>query len=315
MGQIAGRSQINRTFKLEGYQKMNDEERRTEDAVEKQNQKLQAIFGMADLRNGAVGLYNIGLSCCLNSLLQVFFMNRHFTMILRRIKVPFETMEQEASVPYQMLLLLEQMQRGRQKPVHPVNLARCLSMHNVKLFVLYDASQLFLILWNLMKNQITNVDLAESLTTLYTIQLQEFLVCQECLLETKKDSNMLMLPLPVLDFDSCPIRTLDDSLRSFFASEQLTDDNACHCDRCDRKTSCLQGRKVRALPQTLTLHLKRFCSKQGSRTRKISHSLSFPSSLDLSQILTPEQFHPDALEKDMIQPKNVPVPEKRLDTP
>lgn len=33
---------------------------------------------------GAIGLYNIGQSCCLNSLLQVFLMNIHFTGILRR---------------------------------------------------------------------------------------------------------------------------------------------------------------------------------------------------------------------------------------
>lgn len=32
----------------------------------------------------AIGLYNVGHSCCLNSLLQVFFMNIRFTRILRR---------------------------------------------------------------------------------------------------------------------------------------------------------------------------------------------------------------------------------------
>ncbi|KAJ6660042.1 hypothetical protein lerEdw1_018240 [Lerista edwardsae] len=206
MGQAGGRP--NRTLKLEGYQKMTaeaDEEKCTEDAVEKYNQKLKAIWGMADLRNG---------------------------------------------------FLHEQ------------------TLH-------YDPPA------------------AERLTALYTIRLQELLVCQECLLETKKDSNMLMLPLPMIDFDSCQIWTLEDSLRSFFATERLTDDSACCCERCDRRTSCLQGEsmKVRALPQTLTLHLKRFCSKRGNSTRKISHSLSFPKSLDFSQILTPEQFHSDALEK------------------
>lgn len=32
----------------------------------------------------AIGLYNVGQSCCLNSVLQVFLMNIHFTRILRR---------------------------------------------------------------------------------------------------------------------------------------------------------------------------------------------------------------------------------------
>ncbi|XP_053114614.1 ubl carboxyl-terminal hydrolase 18 isoform X2 [Hemicordylus capensis] len=301
MGLRIGRLQTKRsTLKLEEYQTMAveaEEEKRTEDTLEKRNEKLKAICGMADLRN-AVGLYNIGLTCCLNSLLQVFFMNRHFTTILRRIKVPLEAAEQKASVPYQMLLLLEQMQRGKRKSVHPSDLARCLSMYHVRLFVLYDASQLFLILWNLIQGQITNKDLVESLTALYSTQLQEFLVCQECLLETKKDSGMLVLPLPMFDCDSHLVRKLEDALRCFFASEQLTGDNMCVCEQCGKKTPSLQGMKVMALPQTLTLHLKRFCSKESNRTRKIGHSVSFPRSLDFSQILTPEQYCPDALEKD-----------------
>ncbi|XP_062990928.1 ubl carboxyl-terminal hydrolase 18 isoform X2 [Elgaria multicarinata webbii] len=301
MGQSAGRPKKSR-IKLDGYQTMAaetaEEEERTVDASEKRNEQLKAIYGMADLRNGAVGLYNIGLSCCLNSLLQVFFMNRHFTMLLRRIKVPFEAAEQKASVPYQMLLLLEQMQRGRQKSVHPLDLATCLSKHNVKLFVLYDASQLFLNLWNLIKSQINNADLVESLNQLYSIQLQEYIVCQKCSLEMKKDSHMPILPLPMFDFDSCLIKTLEDSLRCFFAPEQLTGENTCRCDQCDKKTPCLLGTKVISLPQTLTLHLKRFYSKEGSRTRKISHYLAFPQSLDFSQILKPEQHHLDAWEKD-----------------
>lgn len=41
---------------------------------------------------GAVGLYNVGQSCCLNSVLQVFLMNIHFTGILRRYH-PFELLE------------------------------------------------------------------------------------------------------------------------------------------------------------------------------------------------------------------------------
>lgn len=55
MGLVAARPEINRTLKLEGYQKMTaeaDEEKCTEDAVEKHSQKLKAIWGMADLRNG-----------------------------------------------------------------------------------------------------------------------------------------------------------------------------------------------------------------------------------------------------------------------
>nr|XP_056703386.1 ubl carboxyl-terminal hydrolase 18 [Euleptes europaea] len=307
MGQRVGRPERSKKIRLEEYQTMTaeveeeeeeEEAEHTKDAAQKLSQKLKAICGLADLRNEPVGLYNIGFSCCLNSLLQVFFMNRRFTAILRRIKVPYEAEEQKWSVPYQMLLLLEEMQQCRHKSVHPMCLANCLSKHRVRLFVLYDASQLFLILWNLIKSQITNLDLAESLTDLYTIRLREYLVCQKCSLETKKNSNMLMLPLPMFDYDSHRVKTLEDSLRCFFAPEHLTEDNVCYCERCDRKTACLKGMKVTHLPPTLTLHLKRFCSKHGDRTQKIGHYLSFPQNLDFSQILTREQYQPEAPEED-----------------
>uniref|UniRef100_A0A8C8SI94 USP domain-containing protein n=1 Tax=Pelusios castaneus TaxID=367368 RepID=A0A8C8SI94_9SAUR len=246
---------------------------------------------------GAVGLYNIGLSCCLNSLLQVFFMNTHFTMILRRIRVPKLHAEQRRSVPYQMLLLLEEMQRSKENAVHPQKLARCLTANNLKLFIQHDAAQLFLLLWNLIKNQITDCQLADWLSMLYTIQIQEYLVCQECSFETRRNSKMLTLPLPVLTHNSRQLNTLEDSLRCFFQSEQLTDNNMCLCEKCEKKTPCLQGMRLMCLPQTLTLHLNRFYFRKPNLTQKISFSLSFPQSLDFNQILTQEQCHSDAKEK------------------
>uniref|UniRef100_A0A803TIJ9 Ubiquitin specific peptidase 18 n=1 Tax=Anolis carolinensis TaxID=28377 RepID=A0A803TIJ9_ANOCA len=214
------------------------------------------------------------------------------------IKVPFDVDEQKASVPYQMLLLLEQMQQSKQKSVHPMNLVQCLSKHDVKLFVLYDAAELFLILWNLIKDQITSTDLAERLTHQYTIRLKEHLTCQECSYETKKDSNLIMLPLHLSDSDSHAFKKLEDALHYFFASEQMMEESTFCCEQCNRKAPRLRGVKVTYLPQTLTLHLKRFTSNERHRTRKIYNSLSFPQSLDFSQILTPEQYCPDIQEKD-----------------
>uniref|UniRef100_K7G9G7 Ubiquitin specific peptidase 18 n=1 Tax=Pelodiscus sinensis TaxID=13735 RepID=K7G9G7_PELSI len=286
--------------------KEEDGEESREQAVKRGGKQLRALHGVADLNNGAIGLYNMGLSCCLNSLLQVFFMNTHFTVILRRIRVPIGHAEQKKSVPYQMLLLLEQMQRSKQRAVYPQELAHCLTVHNLKLFVQYDAAQLFLSLWNLIKNQITDWELADRLTRLYTIRVQEYLICEKCSFETTRESNMLTLPLPMFNSSSQRLKTLvgsalqqyaEDSLHCFFQPEQLTDNNMCLCEQCERKTSCLQGMRLTCLPQTLTLHLKRFYFKKSTWTQKISYSLPFSQSLDFNQILTQEQCHPDAKEK------------------
>ncbi|XP_070612604.1 ubl carboxyl-terminal hydrolase 18 [Erythrolamprus reginae] len=286
--------------KLRGYQILapeEQEESNEKEKLEKISRQFDEILGMADSRNGAVGLYNIGLSCCVNSLLQSFLMNRYFTTILRRINVPFEAAERKASVPYQMLLLLESMQRAKGRTVHPCDLMYCLSRHGVRLFVLHDASEVYYKIWNLLKSQITNTELVERLTDLYTIRLQEVLTCQQCSHEITIGSNQLMLHLPMFDFDSRLIVNLEHSLRCFFKPEHLTKENMCHCEKCNKKTSCLKRTKIMYLPRMLTLHLVRFRSKDGNRTRKVTHSLAFPPELDFRQILKLEQYQPDAKKK------------------
>ncbi|NXP58328.1 UBP18 hydrolase, partial [Chloropsis cyanopogon] len=245
----------------------------------------------------AVGLYNLGQSCCLNSLLQVFLMNIRFTRILRRIRVPSSPAQRRNNVPYQMLLLLEKMQSGKSKAVGPTDLACCLSEHRVELFVQHDAAQLFLTLWNLLKKQMKKPELVEELSDLYTICVQQHLACQKCSFERKSNSTLLTLPLPVLDANSHRLRSLEDCLQYFFHPEELTGQNMCFCQRCGRKTTFLQSVKLVHLPETLTLHLKRFCFERSSRTHKLSHYLPFPQELDLREVLTESQCQADGSEK------------------
>ncbi|NXN96617.1 UBP18 hydrolase, partial [Rhinopomastus cyanomelas] len=245
----------------------------------------------------AVGLYNLGQTCCLNSLLQVFFMNTHFTAILRRITVPLHAMQKRRNVPYQMLLLLEKMQGGKQKAVFPIDLASCLSLNRVKFFVQHDAAQLFLTLWNLIKKQMKKSELVKELRVLYTVCVQEHVACQQCSSETKRNSNVLTLSLPVLDSSSRALRSLEDCLHSFFTTEELTDHNMCFCEECGKKTPFLQSMKLVHLPQTLTIHLKRFCFGDSSDACKLSHCLSFPQELDFNAVLTENQCQADDDEK------------------
>ncbi|KFQ86501.1 Ubl carboxyl-terminal hydrolase 18, partial [Phoenicopterus ruber ruber] len=246
---------------------------------------------------GAIGLYNIGQSCCLNSVLQVFLMNIHFTGILRRITVPSRDIQKRKNVPYQMLLLLEEMQCGKQKAVSPTALACCLSTYRVKLFVQHDAAQLFLTLWNLIMDQMKRPELVEELSDLYVICVQEHLACQKCSFETKRNSSMLTLPLPVLDSNSYMLTALEDCLQYFFHPEELTDHNMCFCKQCGRKTPFLQSMKLVHLPQTLTIHLKRFCFEESAHIHKLSHYLPFPQDLDFNAVLTENQCQADDNEK------------------
>uniref|UniRef100_A0ABI7YLU0 Ubiquitin specific peptidase 18 n=1 Tax=Felis catus TaxID=9685 RepID=A0ABI7YLU0_FELCA len=155
-------------------------------------------------------------------------------------------------------------------------------------FVQHDAAQLYLTVWNLIKDQITDVDLVERLQALYTIRMKESLACLECTTERSRNSSMLTLPLPLFDMDSKPLKTLEDALRCFFQPRELSGKSECFCENCGKKTCGKQVLKLTHLPQTLTIHLLRF-SIRNSQTEKICHSLYFPQSLDLSQVLLIEE--------------------------
>uniref|UniRef100_A0A4X2M0R1 Ubiquitin carboxyl-terminal hydrolase n=1 Tax=Vombatus ursinus TaxID=29139 RepID=A0A4X2M0R1_VOMUR len=180
--------------------------------MKRKTEQLRYLCGAGDSHKGPVGLYNIGQTCCLNSLLQVFIMNLNFTKILKNITMPREQEERKRSVPYQLLLLLEKMQDSRVRALRPVELASCLQNYNVPLFVDHDAAQLFLTLWNLIQSQITDSELSERLKNLYTITIRESLVCLDCNVKNHRDSSMLTLSLPVLDIDSQPLKTLQYEL-------------------------------------------------------------------------------------------------------
>ncbi|XP_074246897.1 ubl carboxyl-terminal hydrolase 18 isoform X1 [Saimiri boliviensis] len=255
--------------------------------------------GAWEYHHGLVGLHNIGQTCCLNSLIQVFAMNVDFTRILKRITVPRGADEQRRSVPFQLLLLLEKMQDSRQKAVRPLELAYCLQKYNVPLFVQHDAAQLYLKIWNLIKDQIADVDLVGKLQALYMIRMKDSLICLDCAVERSRNSTMLTLPLSLFDVDSKPLKTLvrrEDALHCFFEPRELSSKSTCFCDNCGKKTRGKQVLKLTHLPQTLTIHLMRF-SIRNSQTRKVCHSLYFPQSLDLSQVLPTKRELRDADEQ------------------
>ncbi|XP_008576344.1 PREDICTED: ubl carboxyl-terminal hydrolase 18 [Galeopterus variegatus] len=268
-------------------------EMKEENNTMKKREKQRERLGAGDYPHGLVGLHNIGQTCCLNSLIQVFIMNMDFTKILKRITVPKQVEEQRRSVPFQLLLLLEKMQDSRQKAVRPMELACCLQKYNVPLFVQHDAAQLYLTVWNLIKDQITDVDLVERLQALYTIRMQETLVCLDCTVESSRNSSMLTLPLSLFDMDSKPLKTLEDALNCFFQPRELSSKTKLFCENCGKKTCVKQVLKLIHLPQTLTIHLMRFSSRN-SQTEKIFHSLYFPQSLDFNQVLLIKQDLCDA---------------------
>ncbi|OCT86156.1 hypothetical protein XELAEV_18019850mg [Xenopus laevis] len=241
-------------------------------------------------KNGAVGLCNIGVLNCLNPLLQTLYMNQHFTDILCGIGRPNDNIPAERRLPYQLLALFEEMQKSKEDAVAPYGFLRCLQILDIRLFEQHDAADLLFALWNLLLQQMPHPHLAKRLRTLYSIKLKEFMTCHKCSHEKSSDMEVLTIPLPVPHSKYHGTLPLQRALWRFFKPQEIREENKSFCPKCEETTAGQRVLRFLCLPQTLTIHLKRISTRKSNQLQKINRTLSFPSTLDLSDVLDQEQF-------------------------
>ncbi|XP_043944412.1 ubl carboxyl-terminal hydrolase 18 [Protopterus annectens] len=235
--------------------------------------------------NGAVGLHNFGVTCCINSVLQTFYMTKEFAHILERFQF-LGTGEKEANTPHQLRNLFDMMQRSKEPNIRPRAFINCLKKNGINDYIQHDAEELFLKFLNLLNSQMQNQALAKEITDLYTIRVYEYQQCLQCSAELKNDSYMYSLPVSIVN-----CRTVEDSLIHFFDFETLTGRNMYLCKNCNVDTEKTQGFLLKSLPPILNLNLKRYSiDRRWFRTMKISNTCEFAEHLDFSKVLSADKL-------------------------
>ncbi|CAH8508886.1 unnamed protein product [Heterobilharzia americana] len=93
------------------------------------------------------------------------------------------------------------------------------------------------------------------------------------------------IPSPKRWIDKWSTLTLDDCLSHYFSEAELVGENRYFCGRCNKRCNGLKQFRLVALPEILTLHLKRFSSNH-MYSSKLSSPVNFPlKSLELSPFL------------------------------
>ncbi|XP_053318451.1 ubl carboxyl-terminal hydrolase 18 [Spea bombifrons] len=248
-------------------------------------------YSTGTFKNGAIGLSNIGVKSCLNSLLQTFYMNEDFADILCRIGEATDNVPLERSFPYELLALFEEMQDSEEDAVSPYRILSCLRTHKVRLFSPYDVAELFSTLVNLLLEQMPHPYLEEKLRNLYTIRLEESMTCLKCSNQRSSDTNLLTIHLQVYHSRYHRTMTLERGLRRFFKTKKASGGESwCICPKCGEDSKSVKDERLRSLPRTLTVDLKRIRQRKSSQLQKINRTLTFPPTLDLSEVLDPEHL-------------------------
>jgi len=115
------------------------------------------------------------------------------------------------------------------------------------------------------------------------------LICLLCRKESVKFDVYSILSLSLLPSEDGKPLSINDCLEQFTMGEQLDENNAWFCPKCNKNVQSSKMMKLWSTPDILILHLKRFtfdkCSKQGGLVRsKIETIVDFPidTSLDMA---------------------------------
>lgn len=87
------------------------------------------------------------------------------------------------------------------------------------------------------------------------------------------------MEIPRKRFSSGSVK-LSDCIEKFIEPERMVD-TGFKCSSCKRKVDIEKDLTIYRFPQLFVIHLKRFANN-GMRREKLSTSISFPSTLDVS---------------------------------
>ncbi|XP_066445885.1 ubl carboxyl-terminal hydrolase 18 [Eleutherodactylus coqui] len=248
-------------------------------------------YSTGKFKNGAVGLCNVGVTSCLNPLLHALYMYKEFTDIMCRIGEADDNVPTEKRLPYELLVLFEEMQDSKEDAVPPYRILRCLHVLVGTLFSQMDVGDVFSSFWNHLLQNMPDPQLEEKLRALYAISLEEQVTCHRCRHQRFTHCELKSLPLRVSHSKYHRKLKLEGALWRYFRLKELYEDET-FCSKCEENSCARKVIRLCSLPRTLTIHLKRLY-KTGSQVQKANGTFSFPLVLDLLEILSPEQLPED----------------------
>ncbi|XP_028419738.1 ubiquitin carboxyl-terminal hydrolase 48-like isoform X2 [Perca flavescens] len=203
------------------------------DLVEMFREKLDS-FTISDYH----GLNSPGLTCYLNSVLQVLFMTEDFREAVKRCCSKAST-----TIDPQLGRLFADLQRSMAKTCDVINKLGIMNVYEQR-----DAAEYFeRILCR------TSPEAAK----IFKGELNHKTECLKCKERNDSRSSFWFLPLVVEDLH-CQTYSVEEGLKAFFKGEKVCSDNKMFCNQCNKKRDADFGCEITHHPEILTLLLKRF---------------------------------------------------------
>ena len=230
------------------------------------------------ISNTFIGLKNLGCTCYMNSLLQVFYNISLFRESLLKCKCKAENNNSLYEVQ-KIFFNLKYMKNGYYTPESIVN-----NYDNEKLnpHIQMDVDEFFSNLLDKLENRIKNTDNENLIKYFFQGKLNDTLSFQEgCNHDRTNVTNFYSIQLQVMNK-----KNIYESLDTLTEGELMNGDNCIFCPECNKKFPALKSQSFNQLPRILMFVLKRFEFNYDTMAKiKINDYYEFPTDLDMSKYI------------------------------